>query len=305
MNILKNKNPIDGVSSSDSAQTGPIIHTINAPGTRVEAIEDSFSDRIRCDHPGDVDGVALGHALRDLAEDSGRGRIITFVRPDVADGLQKAGYVSDGRLPGFYQGTLDCVVMGLATDPGRQGLANRIEVGRVDALLNSPPRGRSHAPIETRRADTTDAVAIAQLMDDTFDDYPTPSSDPAYVADQIEQGTPFRVVVDDKDDIVACASADLLRDAKTAELTDCATHPEHRGRGYMQCILEDLMSDVGALGYPTVFTMARARIPGVNLAFQRLGFSLRGRMKQSCRIGDGIEDMNIWSRPTATTAKPD
>ena len=44
------------------------------------------------------------------------------------------------------------------------------------------------------------------------------------------------------------------------------------------------------------FTLARARIPGMNLAFQRLGFTHRGTMAQSCRIGDGIEDMNVWSR---------
>ena len=87
-----------------------------------------------------------------------------------------------------------------------------------------------------------------------------------------------------------------MRGAKTAELTDCATDPAHRGRGYMQQILLGLVRDVDALGYPTVFTLARARVPGVNLAFQRLGFELRGRMAQSCRIGDGIEDMNIWSR---------
>ena len=56
------------------------------------------------------------------------------------------------------------------------------------------------------------------------------------------------------------------------------------------------LADLRALGYPTAFTLARAAIPGVNLAFQRLDFQLRGTMPQSCRIGEGIEDMNIWSR---------
>ena len=64
----------------------------------------------------------------------------------------------------------------------------------------------------------------------------------------------------------------------------------------MQFILEDLVEDLREMGYPTVFTLARAAIPGVNLAFSRLGFELRGTMPQSCRIGEGIEDMNIWSR---------
>ncbi len=284
--------PSDGTDSR-------IIHTLDSVSRPVEVIEDAFSDRIRCDHPGNIDGAKLGQALRSLAEDAGRGRIITFVQPDVAAGLRSVGYTADGRMPGFYGGDVDCVVMGMATDPERNQLANRIEVARVDELLRNPPAERVHPPVDTRRATTADSVAIAELMDATFAEYPTPSSDPAYVNDQIEQGTPFRVVESD-DEIIACASADLVRQAQSAELTDCATRPDHRGRGYMQFILNDLMSDVRELGYPTVFTLARARIPGVNLAFQRLGFSLRGRMKQSCRIGDGIEDMNIWSRPIDT-----
>jgi hypothetical protein len=64
----------------------------------------------------------------------------------------------------------------------------------------------------------------------------------------------------------------------------------------MQAILLDLMDDLRELKYPTAFTLARARIPGVNLAFHRLGFELCGTMSQSCRIGEGIEDMNVWSR---------
>ena len=64
----------------------------------------------------------------------------------------------------------------------------------------------------------------------------------------------------------------------------------------MRAILTNLMEDLVEMDYPTAFTLARARIPGVNVAFQRCGFKLRGRMSQSCRIGEGLEDMNVWSR---------
>jgi putative beta-lysine N-acetyltransferase len=166
----------------------------------------------------------------------------------------------------------------------------------VEAVLEAkgdpmpPPEG-----IETRRATLADAPALAELLGETFEHYPTPSNDPEYVAQQLRDGTPFRVV-EDGEQIVACASADLLRDARTAELTDCATRPQARGQGLMRRLLADLMDDLRDLGYPTAFTLARARIPGVNVAFSRLGFELRGTMLQSCRIGDGLEDMNVWSR---------
>lgn len=106
---------------------------------------------------------------------------------------------------------------------------------------------------------------------------------------------PFRLVRDEGA-VVACGSADLVPLARTAELTDCATRPSHRGKGLMQAILMDLMDDLRALHYPTAFTLARASVPGINIAFQRLGFKYRGRMNRSCRIGSGIEDMNIWNR---------
>ena len=61
-------------------------------------------------------------------------------------------------------------------------------------------------------------------------------------------------------------------------------------------VLADLVGDLRDLNYPTAFTLARAQVPGVNLAFERLGFELRGRMTQSCRIGTDLEDMNVWSQ---------
>lgn len=264
----------------------------------VSAVDDAFSDRVRCDHPQCEDGAMLGLALKRLAIKTGRGRVVALVPASLSDGLEDIGYKVDGLMPGFYGGDEDCAVMGLATDPERAALANPREVSRVDSLIDLAPPAKRRDPVATIRATESDAEAIAELLGETFREYPTPSSDPSYVRGQIRDGVPFRLVFDDGE-LVACASADLVRQAKTAELTDCATKPSHQGRGYMQFILSDLIRDVRGLGFPTVFTLARARIAGVNLAFQRLGFELRGRMNQSCRIGVGIEDMNIWSRKTA------
>ena len=64
----------------------------------------------------------------------------------------------------------------------------------------------------------------------------------------------------------------------------------------MRAIIADLLQDLRQMHYPTAFSLARATEPGINIALQRMGFSLHGTMPQSCRIGSGIEDMNIWSR---------
>lgn len=110
--------------------------------------------------------------------------------------------------------------------------------------------------------------------------------DPAYVRKQLERGTPFRVVRR-AGEVVACASADLVRGAKTAELTDVATAPSARGEGLAKACLAGLLDDLQALGFPTAYTLSRVAEPGINRAFARLGFVWRGSMRSSCRIGDG------------------
>lgn len=272
-----------------------ILQVAGAPS--VHARDDVYSDRIRCDHPGSrSQGASLGQSLLAAAERLDRGRVVAFVRPMVEDGLKQVGFEREGLIPGFYGGEVACAVMGAYPDASRGDLAHPREVAEVKALLAAHDDApTAHPRIETRRATVEDATAIAALLDETFAAYPTPSGDPEYVAAAIAEGTPFRFI-EVNGQVVACASADLIPDARTAELTDCATRPTHRGRGLMQNVLLDLMDDVRALDYPTAFTLARARIPGVNLAFARLGFELHGTMRQSCRIGAGIEDMNILSR---------
>ncbi|MFN3200285.1 MAG: GNAT family N-acetyltransferase [Bradymonadia bacterium] len=275
-------------------------HTLNLdlPGEEpVEVLNDGYSDRVRCDHPQVDDGEELGHALIETAVNLNRGRVMVMASTELQRGLQHAGLATEGVIPGFYRGQADCAVMGWWQDADRRSLADADGVQQVMDLMaeraNAPTAER--LSVETARATVEDAESIAELLGETFSQYPTPSDDPAYVAQAIEAGHPFRCVRDEGA-LVACASADLVFDAHTAELTDCATRPTHRGQGLMRALLDDLMDDLRDLDYPTAFTLARARIPGVNLVFQRLGFELRGTMTRSCRIGNGLEDMNILSR---------
>jgi len=273
---------------------------LETSGVILEVVDDLYSDRVRCDHPStDVDGHELAESLVHLAEECGRGRVVAMVDSSLSEGLEAEGFELEGVMPGFYNGEFDCSVLGYGVDERRMDLAHEAAVHAADDVLLRPYKTfdfETSPSVHSARATTEDASAIAELLDQTFIDYPTPSSNPDYIAAQLEDGTVFRIIREGGE-IVACASADLIREAMTAELTDCATRPTHRGRGYMQAILHQLMLDLQEMNYPTAFTLARARIPGVNRAFQKLGFIHRGRMARSCRIGEGFEDMNIWSRP--------
>ncbi len=262
----------------------------------VELVDDEYSDRIRCDHPDVHDPQKFGQFLKDKAAALGRDRVVTLVDAKTGRALQEQGFAHEGEMPGFYRGETDCAVMGWSADDRRMQLAAPNRAALTDEILEQKRlETKLHVATPTETATVEDADELAELLGKTFAEYPTPSSDPAYVANEIENGTPFRVIRE-HGEIAACASADLVTEARTAELTDCATRAQSRGNGYMQSILRDLMADLRDRDYPTAFTLARAAIPGVNIAFQRLGFEYRGRMPQSCRIGEGLEDMNIWSR---------
>ena len=257
---------------------------------------DPFSDRIRCDHPTGVDGDELARQLLESAELQNRGRVVVMANAEISAGLRDEGFTCEATIQDFYNGEDECFVMGAWPDSRRRGLADRERVERVIEFVEQVPPDTSRALAVTARASTDDAEDVARLIGDTFDQYPTPSYDPSYIAADIERGTPYRIVRQGSE-VVACASASLIEGAGAAELTDCATRPSSRGKGLMQSLLTALLDDLERLEFSTAFTMARANQVGMNIVFKRLGFDYNGTMAQSCRIGRGLEDMNVWSRP--------
>lgn len=285
----------------------------------VTIFNDEHSDRVRCDHPNTSQGKAIAFFLTGAAHCLGRTKVLTMVEEKVAAELIEQGFRLAGTMPGFYRGKSGCSVLTYNLDEDRLQMANPKEDARVGAILDKTNAlndsdiredfcllgdenliegsdNNQQPEQKTILAMPDDAERIAQLIDKTFFDYPTPSHDPAYVRSQIESGVPFRYIEDDGK-MVACASAELVPDALTAELTDCATLPEYRKKGYMQALLSHLMWDLKQKEYCSAFTYARARVPGINILFKKLGFQFCGSIHKSCRIGEGLEDMNMWIRP--------
>jgi beta-lysine N6-acetyltransferase len=265
-----------------------------------EVCDDAHSDRLRCDHPIGADPHWLAETLIKEAELRGRGKVLSLVEERMIPSMQKVGFRVAAFLPGFYGGKSACGVLTHNVDISRLELANPREVKRVHGLLKNIEgssdihRLRAES-VKTELMDELSASDLARLMGVTFKDYPTPSHDPAYLLSQVNAGVPFRYIRNG-DEVVACASADIVPQAQAAELTDCATLARCRGRGYMKVLLIDLMDDLRRMSYPTAFTMARARIPGINILFKQLGFKFCGQLSRSCRIGEGLEDINLWSR---------
>ncbi|MFH1464118.1 MAG: GNAT family N-acetyltransferase [Pseudomonadota bacterium] len=296
--------PADLPGLADAERRAMDVRIPTAGPAPVVARDDPYSDRLRCDHPDARDGAALGRALLEAAVGHGRRRVVVLARRGLAPGLQEAGYWLEGVIPGYYRGAEDCCVLGGAPG-GKPAPASPAMEAEVDALAQRYPKWVSPPGVLTERARPRDATAVAAMVAPRLRFYPTPIGNAAYLERRLATPAPFRVVREEGA-VAACAGADLDPAARAAELTDCFTAPSHRRRGLMRALLADLMRDLAGQGYLTAFTLCRATSPGINLAFKGLGFTFRGRMIRSCRIGEGIEDMNVWSRgipgPTAPMA---
>ncbi len=225
-------------------------------------------------------------------------KLIVYSRPDLK-GWEALGFRREAVIWGFF-GNGDNAELWVkypakprSTDPEEETNRQVLELAR-SKQCNDPllPAGYDCAP-----AVIADAPEIADLMRQTFPDYPTPIT-PDYVAKNMREGIfHFRLVRNGDGGLVASASAEMHHSRKSAELTDCATRPDHRGKGLMSAILRDLERDLAdVFGITDVYTIARANQAGMNCSFAKLGYTYTGCLVNNCRMPEGYESMNVWCR---------
>jgi len=228
-------------------------------------------------------------------------KLIVYGRPDAELAWVAAGFQFEGVIRGYFADGGDAQIWVAFGDEERSDAPRDAEHDRTVELAESKPIITPAAPagLDCRRAAPDDAAAIVALMDETFDDYPTPIAAEVLAA-QIEDGSNvFRCLTDDDGGLVASASAEIDHRRLSAELTDCATHPAHRGAGHMAYLLYRLEQDMERdLGITDLYTLARADEVGMNCVFGKLGFAWTGRLVGNCRMPNGWESMNIWCKNT-------
>jgi putative beta-lysine N-acetyltransferase len=78
------------------------------------------------------------------------------------------------------------------------------------------------------------------------------------------------------------------------EMTDFATLPELRGKGYSYYLLDEMEKNMSDTGIKTAYTIARARSYGMNTVFSRHSYIYAGTLVNNTNISGGIESMNVW-----------
>jgi putative beta-lysine N-acetyltransferase len=255
----------------------------------------TFNDRIYVMKCGD-DLPRIIPFLETLAQENDYGKTVIKVRSDNADPWRGAGFIEEARIPDFFPDD-DCLFLAKfhrhdrKREPQRaryEGILQQcrgMEESRDDPAL---PGGYS-----LKRCGNEDAMVIAHLYREIFPSYPFPIDDPVHVRKMMEDSSMFYGILSG-DRIVAVSSADRDASSASVEMTDFATHPDHRGRKLAGILLHYIEDEVKKAGMRTAFTIARADSLPISIIFARSGYRFGGRLVNNTNICGSLRSMNVW-----------
>jgi len=239
-------------------------------------------------------------AIEVLADVHGYSKLFAKVPDAAKDQFSKAGYRVEASIPGMYGGTEKGWFLArypdpVRADPGDAAAAIR-DVRRV-ATETADPKPDCLLPDGYRITEATpdDAPALAALYREVFASYPFPIYDPAYLRETMDTDVRYFLIRDGKT-VVAASSAEVDPVGRNAEMTDFATHPDARGRGFCPLLLRHMEEEMRHTGICTVYTIARATSYPITITFARAGYRFGGTLINNTQICGDFESMNVWYR---------
>ncbi|MEN6327225.1 MAG: putative beta-lysine N-acetyltransferase [Syntrophomonas sp.] len=229
----------------------------------------------------------------DLARYEGFGKLISNCRSAHLMPFISNGFIIEGIIKGFFIGE-DAFCISCFINPQRQASPLSSEADSILYRCMNHSERLSHQ-YKIRPAQVKDIPKMIQLFTTVFESYPSPVFSREYLEKAMSEQVLFKVAEEDGK-IVSIASADMDKYNLNAEITDCATYPEYRGKGILVSLIESLETDLKVKGFLTAYSLARAINPGINKALSRQGYKYGGRLLNNCHICGGFEDMNIWSK---------
>ncbi len=295
---------LDSLSAVAADQhLGPVPIEFELPGTGHPAVLDPFNRRLKVYDLSAKDLSASIAAAPDAAEEQVIGKVTAYALPGESHLWEDLGFRQEAVIRGFYSDSVDAHLWAAYPNPQREDCVRDAQHEAAVSIAESKEPLATTALLpgyDCRIASPEDAADIADLMSQTFPVYPTPISEHV-IGEQIRTGSNhFRLVENPYGDLVAVASAELDLERSSAEMTDCATRPDLRGRGLMAHILSKLETDLlRRFGISDLYTIARADEVGMNCVFSKLGYEYTGRLVNNCRMPNGWESMNVWCKSSA------
>ncbi len=272
-----------------------IVETDNE-GNYIEILIDRTNERLNVVDYEVHNWEKIVSYLGEAAARNHLGKILLYIRRTDDYPMEKYGYMREGVIPGFFLGD-DALCYSRFTDFERsqspnyqqeEELVKKIMIEKKKEGIKVLPAG--YMVCKIRRDQVDDLVKLYRKI---FSSYPSPLLNPDYVHNVMQTHVTFYGVFAG-DCLVSAASADMDERNLNAEITDCATLSEHRGKGLLSYLITLLEKEMRAKKMGTLYSLARAGSYGMNAALYRLGYEYMGRFINNCHIGGRFEDMNLW-----------
>lgn len=208
-----------------------------------------------------------------------------------------AGFIIEGYISGFLRGE-DAYFVSYYISETRSSsilVSEEDEILRKIYMKKNCLNRKTDIDLIIRNAGLEDIPQMIRLFTATFKTYPSPVFNSQYLKKVINNKVIFKVALHENK-IISIASADMDILNLNAEITDCATYENFRGKGVLSCLVKELEQDLIAKGFYTAYSLSRASNPGINSVFNKLHYKYCGRLNNNCYICGSLEDMNIWAK---------
>ena len=223
-----------------------------------------------------------------------------FVRVPEASGelFARAGYKAEATVPFFFRGKDAAVFMAKYPDPGRKEIPHTTAIADVlsAAFGNSGEKCmREQLPkgFSLMQAHTSDAKEIAALYRSVFKTHPYPGFDPDYIRESM-LGQVRYFIIRESHQLAAVASCEVDSENRNVEMTDFATSPLFRGKGFAGILLHAMETEMKNDGVLLAHTIARALFQPINAVFAGAGYQFGGLLPNDINICGSLESMNVW-----------
>ena len=236
-------------------------------------------------------------ALENLANSENYSKIIAKVPAFAKDIFLENDYIIEASIPNFFDGSKDVFFM----SKYRYELSDQIEKKtRIDEIVNialSKVESQINNDIPSgyfyKICEKSDAKKIVDIYKNVFETYPFPIHDINYIRKTMDENIVyFGLWKDDK--IISISSSEMDIGSQNVEMTDFATLPEYRGKGFASYLLHCMEKEMQMRDLKMAYTIARAFSYGINILFSKSGYSYAGTLFNNTNISGNIENMNIW-----------
>ncbi len=235
----------------------------------------------------------------ELAAKEGYTKIFAKVRESWQEMFSRAGYITEATVPFFFHGTETGLFMAKYFDPTRTVARDATVLADVlsTAFGYAGERSSHEVPegFSLMHAHPGDAEEIAALYRQVFESYPFPIFDPEYIRKTMQSHIRY-YVIKKSHVLAAVASCEIDGENQNVEVTDFATNPLFRGRGFAGILLSAMETDMKNDGVLLSYTIARAIFKPINAVFVGAGYQFGGMLPNNTNICGSMESMNVWYR---------